>query len=88
MATPRKWPGRPAPQSPLSRAVLPVAATVGGLPAEIQYAGLAPGYVGLMQLNLRVPGFHTSGNPLPVTLKIGGVSSPTTAPVVPKTAVD
>ena len=56
---------------PLGRPVLPVVLTVGGVPAEILYAGAAPGYVGLMQVNFRVPsGFLPSGA-LPVSLKAG-----------------
>jgi uncharacterized protein (TIGR03437 family) len=32
-----------------------VTATIGGLPCVVQFAGLAPGYVGLVQLNITVP---------------------------------
>lgn len=45
----------PASSSPLSRTVFPVEATIGGKPAQVMFSGLAPGYVGLMQLNLKVP---------------------------------
>jgi uncharacterized protein (TIGR03437 family) len=44
--------GVPAGYSPVSTAV---SATVGGEPAEVLWAGLAPGYVGLYQVNMRVP---------------------------------
>ncbi len=54
----------------------------------VDWSGLAPGFVGLYQLNLRVPGFHMSGDALPVMLKVGTVSSPTTGPLVPVIAVD
>ena len=47
----------------------------------------APGMIGVYMINLRVPGAHISGN-LPVTIKIGGVSSPTTGSLVPKVWVD
>ena len=47
----------------------------------------APGMIGVYMINLRVPGSHISGN-LPVTIKIGGVSSPTTGALVPKVWVD
>ena len=47
----------------------------------------APGMIGVYMLNLRVPGAHISGN-LSVTVKVGGVSSPTTGAVVPKVWVD
>jgi len=32
--------------------------------------------IGVFRLSLRVPGFHTSGDSLPVTVRIGGVDSP------------
>lgn len=37
---------------------------------------LDPAVIGVYRLSLRVPGFHTSGDSLPVTLRIGGVDSP------------
>ena len=39
----------------LARAVADVRVTMAGLPCEVQYAGLAPGFVGVYQVNLRVP---------------------------------
>jgi uncharacterized protein (TIGR03437 family) len=54
----------------------------------VDWSGLTPGYVGLYQMNLRVPGFHISGDALPVMLKIGNVSSPTSGPLVPVVAVE
>jgi uncharacterized protein (TIGR03437 family) len=56
-------------------------------PVIVDWSGLTPGYAGLYQLNLRIPGFHINGDALPVTLRIGGVSSPTTGPAVPYVAV-
>jgi len=54
----------------------------------VDWSGLAPGFIGVYQLNLRIPGTHLDGNALPVTLSIGGVSSPTTGPAVPYVAVN
>jgi uncharacterized protein (TIGR03437 family) len=54
----------------------------------VDFSGLTPGSVGLYQLNLRVPGFHEKGDTLPITIRIGGVDSPTTGPVVPTVAVE
>ena len=49
--------------------------TIGGYAAEIQYAGGAPGFVGLEQINARVPGgFAPVGN-LPVVLSEAGVQA-------------
>jgi len=54
----------------------------------VDWAGLAPGFIGIYQLNLRVPGFHASGSALPVTVKVGTASSPSSGPVVPNVAVN
>ncbi len=84
--------GTPSPTSPL--AVSPTAAVYFGDPSWVQaaiivdWAGLAPGMIGVYQLNLRVPGFHISGDGLLVTIKSGGVSSPSTGPVVPTVSVN
>lgn len=54
----------------------------------VDWSGLAPGEVGVYQINGRVPGRHFAGNNLPVTLRVGGVSSPTTGPNVPLVSVN
>ena len=54
----------------------------------VDWAGLTPGYVGLYQINLRVPGDHMRGDELPVTVRVGGIESQKTGPVVPIIAVD
>jgi len=84
--------GAPSPSSPL--AVTGTVQVFFGDPTYkqagiiVDWSGLAPGFVGLYQLNLRVPGFHISGDALPVTLRVGSVNSPTTGPVVPTVSVN
>lgn len=84
--------GNPAPASPL--AVTDKVAVYFGDPryreAEmiVEWSGLVPGEVGLNQIVVRVPGAHQRGDKLPVTLKVLGVTSPTTGPAVPLVAVD
>ena len=68
--------GAAAPSSPYSLPLAAVQATIGGQPAVIQFAGLAPGYVGLMQLNLHVPDVPAGELALEVT--IGGVAANST----------
>jgi uncharacterized protein (TIGR03437 family) len=46
----------------------------------VDWSGLQPGTIGVYQVNARVPGFHLSGDSLPVTLRIGGVNTATTGP--------
>ena len=56
---------------------LPVSVTIGGLPAEVLYAGAAPGLVaGVLQVNAKVPNGVASGNAVPVLLTVGNTTSP------------
>jgi uncharacterized protein (TIGR03437 family) len=60
---------------PLPSPVLPVDVRVAGLPVEVEYAGGAPGFVGLMQINVRLPAGLAPTGVLPLELIVGGVSS-------------
>lgn len=51
----------PAPASPPSRTVNTPIVAVNGVPAEVLFSGLAPGYAGLYQVNIRVPAGLSSG---------------------------
>ena len=50
------------------------AATIGGAAAPVSFSGLAPGFVGLYQVNVLVPTGLSSGNQ-PLALTIGGATS-------------
>jgi len=65
--------GEAARSNPLSRVRSEIQAMVGGRAAEILFAGLAPGFVGLMQLNFRLPAVSAGDQQLIVT--IGGAAS-------------
>src|SRR5581483_3445765 len=84
--------GVPSPSSPL--AVTGAIALYFGDPTRndtgviVDWSGLAPGQIGMYQINGRVPGRHFSGDNLPVTLRVGGVSSPTTGVNVPLVSVN
>jgi uncharacterized protein (TIGR03437 family) len=55
---------------------LAVTATVGGLPAVVQYAGGVYGDVaGLMQVNVQIPAGVTPGGYVPVVLTVGNAST-------------
>jgi uncharacterized protein (TIGR03437 family) len=73
--------GTPAPNPPLTTTVVPQV-TIGGVPAQVSFSGLAPGYAGLYQVNVQVPAGVTTGNAVPVVLTAAGVSSNTVTIVV------
>ncbi|MBI4873831.1 MAG: SMP-30/gluconolactonase/LRE family protein [Acidobacteria bacterium] len=54
---------------------LPVAVTLQGYAAEVLYAGPAPGFPGLLQLNVRLPSGYFPAGVLPVTLTVGSTPS-------------
>ena len=57
------------------RPILPVSVAIGGEPAQILYAGGAPGQIaGLMQINARIPNGAVPGD-VPVIVQVGGASS-------------
>lgn len=59
----------------LPKPKLPVTVTIGGKPAEVLYAGAAPGQVaGLMQVNARVPADADAGEQ-PVVVQVGSAAS-------------
>jgi uncharacterized protein (TIGR03437 family) len=47
---------------------------IGGTPATVQYAGLAPGAIGLYQINVFVPTSATANDLTPVTFTVNGTS--------------
>jgi len=44
--------------------------------------------IGVNQISVRVPGFHTKGDALPVTIRIGGVTNSLKGPIPPFTYVE
>jgi uncharacterized protein (TIGR03437 family) len=70
--------GAAASSEVLSRATLEASATIGGRAAEIQFLGMTPGLVGVLQANLRVPALAAGHHPVQIT--IGSVTS--NAPVI------
>jgi uncharacterized protein (TIGR03437 family) len=50
--------------------------TIGGVSGAVAFSGLAPGFVGLNQVNVVIPPGVPSGNQ-PVVLTVGSAASPT-----------
>ena len=53
------------------------AVVIGGEVATVLFSGLAPGFVGLYQVNALVPAGAGAGGAVPVTISMGGVASNT-----------
>jgi uncharacterized protein (TIGR03437 family) len=73
--TPTVPTGAAAPTNQLSKVTGDVIATIGGVAATVEFAGLAPGFAGLYQVNLQVPQLAAGSYPLQVS--VGGVASNT-----------
>jgi uncharacterized protein (TIGR03437 family) len=54
----------------------------------VRSSTLVPGMIGVAQITITVPGFHEKGSALPVTVKIGGVSSSATGALAPHVSVN
>jgi uncharacterized protein (TIGR03437 family) len=70
--------GAASPANPLAHPLLPVTATIGSQPVDVLFAGMAPGLVGVCQVNLRVP--NVPAGQYPVAITVGSVES--NAPLV------
>jgi uncharacterized protein (TIGR03437 family) len=71
--------GAVARQGQLSVTTAPVTAVVNGQELPVEFAGLAPGYIGLYQVNVPIPAATPPGLGVSLTLKEGGQVSNTVA---------
>ena len=74
--------GQPAPANgnPLYWTLLQPTVTVGNVPATVLFAGVAPGFFGLYQINIQVPAAAPTGDyiPLAITMPNGAQDGATT----------
>ena len=66
--------GNPGPSGPLAYAVTQPSVTLGGVSLTINFAGLAPGEVGVYQINATVPPSAPQGISVPLTISQNGNS--------------
>jgi uncharacterized protein (TIGR03437 family) len=67
--------GAASPGSPPAQAVDLPTVTVGGASAVVQFAGLTPGSVGLVQINIQLPSILPAGASLPLVVTFPGGSA-------------
>jgi uncharacterized protein (TIGR03437 family) len=73
--------GTPAPTAgPLSSTINNVSVTTDGVDTPVFFAGLAPGFVGLYQINVQVPSLSSSSDPnasptVPIVVTVAGQAS-------------
>jgi len=72
--SPRLASGEAAPPGILFRNLQAPVVTIGGREAAVEFAGLAAGFVGLNQLNIRVPADAPLGFDIPLRIVSGGVT--------------
>jgi len=75
MTNGRNISGEPA-AAPYASPLLPVTLTIAGVPAEILFAGSAPGLLGILQVNARTPGAFVPAGPASVQLAVGTALAP------------
>jgi uncharacterized protein (TIGR03437 family) len=74
--------GAGAPTSPTANTPSNPTVAIGGLPAAVQFSGLAPGFVGLWQVNATVPAGVTPGANVSLTIALNGLSNAVTIAVM------
>jgi uncharacterized protein (TIGR03437 family) len=75
--------GQPAPVTPLAVSMVQPTVTLGGTNLPVLYSGLAPGLVGVDQINVSVPFTVPDGMSVPLVIAQGGVST-----TIPERVVD
>ena len=64
--------GQTSPSDPPARTIQTPSATLAGVIAPIEFSGLTPGFVGLYQINIRVPANFPPGAVTPLIVSLGG----------------
>jgi minor extracellular serine protease Vpr len=69
--------GAAAPTDPPARTITTPVVSIGAAPPKVLFSGLAPGYVGLYQMDVEIPPQSTKGTAVTVLISIGNVMSNT-----------
>jgi uncharacterized protein (TIGR03437 family) len=81
--TPSLAPGEPAAATgrPLILTDVQPTVLIGGIPAAVQFSGMAPGFAGLWQINAQIPQNVTIGPAVPLTIRAVNSSNTTSIAV-------
>ena len=63
--------GAPAPADNLANTFVTPVVMIGAIPAKVSFSGLAPGFVGLNQVNVQVPPNAPTGDAVPLSMSDG-----------------
>jgi len=63
--------GQPAPSDPIALPVNPIEVSIQGKKARVGFAGLAPGFAGVFQINVYVPDGVTADPAAPLVISAG-----------------
>ncbi|MEP7351921.1 MAG: hypothetical protein ABI824_01685 [Acidobacteriota bacterium] len=74
--------GMPSPSDPLAKTIASPTVAIGSVQLQVQFSGLAPGQVGLYQINVQVPANTPLGLGLPLTISQGGITNTVNVRVV------
>jgi uncharacterized protein (TIGR03437 family) len=69
LVTPQPADGVPGTADPLSMLNKPVTVTIGGQAVTVAFAGLAPGFPGLYQINVTIPSTLSGSGSLPLAIE-------------------
>src|ERR1700722_1919564 len=67
-----------APGTVLTSVNTPPVVMIGGISAQVAFAGLQPQFPGVYQLNVTIPANAPTGSAVPIQIQVGGVTSPAT----------
>jgi uncharacterized protein (TIGR03437 family) len=67
--------GAAASANPVSQTTTMPVVMVGGVAAQVTFSGLAPGEVGVNQINIVLPAGTPTGSQIPLQIQIGGMTS-------------
>jgi uncharacterized protein (TIGR03437 family) len=68
--------GQLAPASPPSMVEAVVQVEIGGKAAPVTFAGMAPGFAGLLQINVQAPLDAPTGDAVPLLVRVAGAAAP------------